>query len=383
MLFTKRNLLTGAGITIIGGAAATYLAIRPKPAPIGFDVSAEELSDARAFLREYPSIDAHAHPGRTFLRGAENVSGRLYLGKLLGTFEKRTVRDMISGGLVAASFAAVGDVQAIGSIGDGLGEVRQFEPGEAWASYKRQIGNLQTLGKSGLVYPILSTGDLTRAKNAGKPGALLTVEGAGFLEGRSDRVAEAYSDGVRSITLMHYRTNEIGDIMTGPPIHGGLTEAGRSIVVKMNEIGMLIDVAHASETTTRDVLATSSKPVIVSHTHINRPNFTHPRFVTRDLAKAVAEAGGGVLGAWPAGIGIEDLAGYVTRTLDLVDLVGVDHVCMGTDMDANYKPVFDTYANLPYYVAGLRRSALADGQIAKIVGGNFLRILSDCEAKST
>ena len=90
-----------------------------------------------------------------------------------------------------------------------------------------------------------------------------------------------------------------------------------------------------------------------------------------DLAKAVADTGGGVLGACPVGIGISDLNGFVARTFELID-----HVCLGTDMDANYKPVFDTYANLPLYVAGLLKRGLHEPELAKVIGGNFIRLFA-------
>lgn len=371
---TKRQFLAATGVTIVGAAAAGYAVLGPKSAPIGISATAEELAHARAFLAKYPSVDAHAHPGRTFMRGAEHVSGKAYLGTLIGTFEADTVRDMKEGGLTAAAFAAVSDFQALGFQGEGLAAVRAFEPGEALASYKRQIANLKAFLQGGLVYPISERADFELARESGKPGAFLTVEGGDFLEGKPERVADAYADGVRSITLMHYRNNELGDIITGQPVRGRLSDAGVAVVKAMNEVGMLIDVAHASEATAFGIVKTSTKPVIASHVHIRGGKVDHPRFITRDLAKAIAETGGGVLGAWPAGIGIVDLDGYVRRMLDLVEAVGVDHVCLGTDMDANYKPAFDTYVNLPYLVVGLRQHGVHDADLAKLIGGNFLRI---------
>ncbi len=94
----------------------------------------------------------------------------------------------------------------------------------------------------------------------------------------------------------------------------------------------------------------------------------------------MAANGGGVLGSWPAGIGITDLKGYIDRTFELVDHVGIDHVCLGTDMDANYKPVFDTYTKLPTFVAGLLKRGMGELEVAKLIGGNFLRVFAAIQA---
>jgi membrane dipeptidase len=214
---------------------------------------------------------------------------------------------MRAGGLTAASFAAASDFQVLGTEGESLTARRDFAPGEAWESCKRQIGNITALSARGLVYPVKSLDNFAAAKAAGKPGPLLTVEGGYFLEGRPERVAEAYADGVRSITLMHYRNNELGDIITGKPEHARLTPAGVAVVKAMNAAGMLIDVAHASEATAMGAIQASTKPVMASHVHVHTEHLQHPRFISLDLARAVAQTGGGVLGAWPAGIGITDL----------------------------------------------------------------------------
>ena len=379
---TRRRVLTGIGAAVAAVGAATWWVARPKAAPIGFTVSAQELATARDLLARHPSIDAHAHPGRSFVDGAENMSGLVWLYAKLGSFEDDTIADMRAGGLSAAAFAAVSDFQALGLEGEGLAAVRAFEPGEVWASYQRQMARLQSLATRGLVWPIGQVADIAKARAAGKVGALLTVEGGDFLEGKPERVALAYADGVRSITLMHYRNNELGDIITGTPVHGRLSDAGVAVVREMNRVGMLVDVAHASEPTALGAVEASSRPVIASHVHVHG-KLTHPRFISSELARSIAQKGGGVVGAWPAGIGITDMKGFVDRALELVEVVGIDHVCLGTDMDANYKPVFDTYANLPYFVAGLAQRGLKEADIAKLIGGNFMRLLSDVQVAAS
>jgi len=376
---TRRRLLTGLGIAAATVAAGSWWVARPRPAPIGFSIGPDELAAARALLARHPAFDAHAHPGRSFVDGAENLSGLVWVYARLGSFEDDTVAAMRTGGLAAAAFAAVSDFQALGLQGEGLASVRAFEPGEAWASYRRQLARLQSLVARGLVAPVLTPADVALARSQGKVGAMWTVEGGDFLEGRADRVAQAYADGVRSITLMHYRNNELGDIITGAPVHRRLTDAGVAVVRAMNAAGMLVDVAHASEATAFGIIEASTRPVIASHVHVHGTH-SHPRFITPDLARAVVARGGGLVGAWPAGIGIADLRGFVDRALELVEIAGIDHVCLGTDMDANYKPVLDTYAHLPHFVAGLAQRGLAEADIARLIGGNYLRLLATVQS---
>lgn len=376
---TRRRIVTGVGAAVVAVGAGTWWVARPKPAPLGFSISADQLAAARELLARHPAFDTHAHPGRSFVDGAEHLSGLVWVYAKLGSFEQDTVADMRTGGLAAAAFAAVSDFQVLGLEGEGLVSVRSFEPGEAWASYQRQIKRLQSLVTRGLVANVKAPGDVAVARAQGKVGAMWTVEGGDFLEGRADRVAQAFADGVRSITLMHYRNNELGDIITGAPVHKRLTDAGAAVVRAMNAIGMLVDVAHASEATAMGAIEASSRPVIASHVHVNG-KATHPRFISPELARAIVAKGGGLVGAWPAGIGITDLRGFIDRALELVEIAGIDHVCLGTDMDANYKPVLDTYTHLPHFVAGLSQRGMAEADVAKLIGGNYLRLLASVQA---
>lgn len=375
----RRRILTGIGAAVVAVGAGVWWVARPTPAPIGFSITPDQLAAARDLLRRQPAFDVHAHPGRSFVDGAEHLSGLVWAYAKLGSFEQDTIADMRAGGLAAAAFAAVADFQTLGLQGEGLVAQRDFEPGEAWASYRRQLQRLQSLSERGLVANVKAPGDVALARAQGKVGAMWTVEGGDFLEGRVERVAQAFADGVRSITLMHYRNNELGDIITGAPVHKRLTDAGVAVVRAMNAIGMLVDIAHASEATAMGAIEASSRPVIASHVHVHG-KVTHPRFISLELARAIVAKGGGLVGAWPTGIGITDMRGFVDRALELVDIAGIDHVCLGTDMDANYKPVFDTYAHLPHFVAGLTQRGLSEGDVAKLIGGNYLRLLTTVQA---
>lgn len=365
---SRRSLLAGAAALAASGCL-------PRSTAGGLERTDVDAR-AQALLERITAADAHAHPGLTFLRDAPPLPESLRVIASGGPFEARAVEDMRAGGLALCAFAAVADLNVLDlSRERGLYAHREFEPGEAQASYRTQIANLQKLVDDGLVRRIDAPADVTAAAAAGEIGAIFTVEGGDFLEGSVQRLHEAYADGVRSVTILHYHANDLGDVMTAAPAHGTLTQAGETIVREMNALGMLIDLAHADEASARRTLDITSRPVMFSHTHINSPTFSHPRFITADLARACAEAGG-VIGAWPAGLGISDMEGFIDRIFELVDVVGVDHVCLGTDMDANYMPVMDNYRQLPELTAALLNRGIHEAEVEQILGSNFLRVFA-------
>ncbi|MFZ1772500.1 MAG: membrane dipeptidase [Rhizobiaceae bacterium] len=372
----RRTVLTGLGVLAAAGAGA-YWTLAPKPAEVGFILTETELARAHDFLAAHVSIDVHAHPGRTFVRGASGLNWKLKLYQMLGSFEPRIVGEMKAGGLTAASFSAVSDFPVLDLQGGGLSSVREFKPGEAYGYYQAQIANLKALAADGLVHPVLTPDDVAAAKALGKPGAIFAVEGADFIEDDLSRVAKAFDDGVRMITLVHYISGgAIGDIMTAPPVHDGLTELGAGLVEAIGESRIMLDLSHASEKTAFDALSVTKKPVVATHTHINSLGIGHPRFISPELAKAIADTGG-YIGAWPAGIGITSLDGFATRVVDLVKAVGEDHVALGSDMDANYKPVLETYLKLPLLVGVLLKRGMPESVLAKMIGGNAQRVFAD------
>ena len=248
-----------------------------------------------------------------------------------------------------------------------------------WPYYRTQIANLHAAVTASGAVLVRDTGGLAAARRAGQVAAILGVEGADFLEGDLARVQAAYADGVRVLTLVHYLAGGgIGDVMTAAPVHGGLTPFGREVVAEMGRVGMLLDLSHASERTVADALEVAAGPVLLTHTDISGAG-EHPRFVSAGLARAVTAAGG-LVGAWPAGIAARSLGGFVERVVRMVDLLGEDHVCLGTDMDANYRPVLESYAKLPLLVGGLLRVGMSEQTLAKVLGGNFLRVWGEVEA---
>lgn len=379
---TRRHFLTGAGIAVIAAGGAAYWWSRQGKVPLGMVLTDTDIAAGRHLLTQVISVDTHAHPGRSFVVGGEHLSTRLKLYSALGSFEADTIEDMRRGGLTTASFATVSDFQLLDFGERGLYAAREFEPGEAWQSYQKQIQRLKELLQQNLCIPVLRPEDITRAKTTSSIGAWLTAEGGDFLEGSLEHLDQAYRDGLRSITLVHYHTNEIGDFQTAAPVHKGLTPFGHQLVSAMNQKGLLVDLAHAAKATAMDAIAASEKPVMVSHSAIRGvrgEGFDFSRFIDLDQARAVA-ATGGIIGAWPAGLGLSTFADYVDQILRTIDLVGIDHVALGTDMDANYKPVFESYRQLPMLAGALLKRGLSETETAQFLGGNFLRVFREVSA---
>ena len=376
---------TLGGLLACAGAAAFVRATLAKDikAPLGdaeplsalgMDFSAQQRAAGMAFLTRHASVDTHSHPGRFFLeRLTEQTPTTRAFGK---PFEDQAIADLSAGNVSAALFCAVADMRLIEMTPTGgLRAGRDWMPGEALADYRRQLAVLKTLLSNPALTPGLTAADIQAAHRRRKTGAVFGVEGGDFIEDRLDRVHEAFRDGVRAITLVHYHINQIGDIQTEAPVHNGLTALGKSIVAEMNRTGIIMDLAHATFAVTKDVLSVSSKPIMISHTNIATASATHPRLISVEHAKLVAAAGG-IIGSWPSGIGQTSFSDYIDSIQRLVDTVGIDHTAIGTDMDANFKPVLRSYRDWSLIPAALLARGMHDEEVAKIMGGNFLRVLN-------
>jgi membrane dipeptidase len=206
--------------------------------------------------------------------------------------------------------------------------------------------------------------------------AFLACEGGDFLQGDAGRLDEMHADGVRSVTLVHYHPNELGDLQTSPAQHDGLSAAGKAVVRRMNRLKMVIDVSHATFETTRDVAALTSAPIMLSHGILKSdgPRPLAERAVTVEHARLVA-ATGGMIGVWPSGYNAS-FDEFVQNTVRMIDAVGIDHVGLGTDMDGNFRPVLDRYSQVPRWLEGLKAQGLRDDDVRKVAGGNAQRLLA-------
>jgi membrane dipeptidase len=360
-MISRRNLLA-----LIGAGIAA-----PAFAATGLSLTEAQLQAGVQFLTRHPSVDVHAHPGRFFLRDIPRTDATERLG---APAEAQVLTDMAAGRITAALFNCVSDASLLGfTAAGGLAPVREFQPGEAWGEYQRQIGLLKALAAKGEVVRGLNRADIGKALKARKTAAVFAVEGGDFIEDRLDRVHQAHADGVRSITIVHYHPNQIGDPQTEPPRTPGLTATGKRIVREMNRTGIVVDLAHASYGVTKDAVAVSDRPMMISHTNLKRTDLDHPRLVTPEHARLVTSHGG-IIGSVPSGIGQASVGDWIASILRLIDTVGVDHVAIGTDMDANYRPVFTDYRDWGVIPAALLARGLSEAETAKVMGGNFLRI---------
>lgn len=315
---------------------------------------------------QIPTFDLHTHPGRFYLKGTE-----LYQGD--GAFLDR-IREMGSRGLQGAFFALVADWPLLQRTETGIVPKGSFRGDEGWSVFEKQLSILKALLERSEATMALNAADLTRGPQVK---AYLACEGGDFLGGKLDRVTEAYVAGIRSIQLVHYAPNELGDLQTWTSQHNGLSSFGKAVVRKMNELGMLIDVAHASAKTVQDVVAISSSPVILSHSILRQGNDrpVAARAISTDHAKMIAGSGG-VIGMWPSGFS-NSFDEFVEHTLRMVDTVGIDHVGIGTDMDSNYRPVITNYTEFFNWRDALLSRGLSPAEVAQLAGGNAQRVLKE------
>ena len=360
---------------ILAAALATPMTARGATAQreaLGMTLSEDQLAAGRALLKAVPSVDVHSHPGRFFMAGPGGQTP-FAASQDEPPFVDRAIARMRLGHVSGVMFAAVADHLLLEQSPTGLRAIRDYRPGEAFADYQRQLALLKALVKQGEVTRGLTSRDIRAAHARGRTACIFSVEGGDYIEDRLDRVAKSYADGVRSVTIIHYYTNQIGDPQTAPPTHGGLTPLGRDVVKEMNRVGMLVDLSHASFDATRQAVEMSSRPMIISHSNLQAPGLDHPRLVSVEHAKLVTAAGG-LIGALPAGAGQGSFAQYVDTIFRMVDLLGVDHVAVGTDMDFTFKAVVADYADWGLIPAGLLARGMGRAEVAKVIGGNFLRL---------
>jgi membrane dipeptidase len=236
-----------------------------------------------------------------------------------------------------------------------------------------------TAGKSGgRLRLIQSRADLdllldSQARGDSVVGALLLLEGMHALDGRLASIDSLFAAGFRVFGIAHMFDNDVGGSAHGWN-KGGLTPFGRRAVARVDSLGGIIDLAHASRATIDDVLSLTSHPVVVSHTGLTSA-CPGTRNLPDDVVRRIAEHGGLVaIGFWNAAVCGKDAAAIARSIHRAIDVAGADHVALGSDFDGAVATPFDA-AHLSMLTAALIAEGLTPAQIRQVMGENQKRFL--------
>ncbi|MFN2570412.1 MAG: dipeptidase [Gemmatimonadales bacterium] len=275
-----------------------------------------------------------------------------------------------------------------------------YGPGTAYQRALALIAAVRGLADRAADVELATTAANVRAAaGRGHVAALMGVEGGHAIENSLEKLDTLYACGVRYMTLTWNNGNDWAGSSLDNERCGGLSEFGRAVVRRMNELGMLVDVSHASDATFFDVVAVTARPIIASHSSC-RSLAAHPRNLTDEQLRAIAHNGGVVginffpvfldadfalvyddarrTGVDPESLNVPGLEKLIAHIDHAVEVMGVDHVGFGSDFDGISvlpRPMKDA-TSLPLFVAGLRARGYGDSDVRKILGENFLRVLS-------
>ena len=260
----------------------------------------------------------------------------------------------------------------------------QLQPVRTWRSLtERSLWHAARLaraeaasgGRLGIVRsgPDVSRLLAARARGDRVTGALLAIEGLHDLEGRAETLDRLYAAGFRMAGLVHFFDNELGGSMHGEA-RTGLTPFGRDIVRRMEARGMIVDVAHASPAVIADVTAMARRPVVSSHGGVQATCRVN-RNLSDAQIRGIAATGGLIgIGYWDGAVCSTSPDAVAAAIAHVRDLVGIDHVALGSDFDGAVTTGFDT-AGLVHVTEALLRRGFSEEEIGRVMGGNLLAFM--------
>jgi membrane dipeptidase len=356
---TARTWISGMPLSSVGAVLAG--AVRPRGSTAAAQ-TAETASAALDVMRNSISVDVHTHGGMTGITSKAPPNDDLATA-------------MRTGSLAVACLADVPDGPVLGRNTEGvLAAVRTPEPGQLYKHHLERLAWVDEMVAHRGLRRALSTADLEAAHKAGHPAIIADVEGLDFLETKLERLEEAHQRGIRHLQLVHYTPNDIGDFQTGAIMHEGLTSFGAEVIRACHRLGFVCDVAHATEDMVKQAVRIATKPLLLSHTALSRSQAMGPtplsgRQISPDHARAIAETGGSV-GIWHF---FPSLDKYVDGLKEMAEIVGVDHVSIGTDQHVTPGSVPD-YTQWVHLVTAMLRGGFTPEEAGKIAGGNYMRI---------
>lgn len=280
------------------------------------------------------------------------------------------------------------------------------DPSEAGRARRRALDMIEAVLEQVRRHPehlelATTAADVRRIAAQERIAALLGIEGGHAIENDLGTLREFAEMGVRYMTLTWNNANDWADSCYEHP-HGGLTGFGREVVREMNRLGVMVDISHVSDATFFDALATTRAPVIASHSS-SRALADHPRNLSDEMLRAVAENGGVVMvnfqdlfvdpakiPTWRAVTFAIRHVGWPRTPLSLVvdhiehviRVAGIDHVGLGSDFaGTRFMPEgLEDVAGFPRITVELARRGYTDEEIRKVLGANVLRVMARAEA---
>ncbi|MHB1172591.1 MAG: dipeptidase [Lacisediminihabitans sp.] len=259
-------------------------------------------------------------------------------------------------------------------------------PIKTWRSFKEralhQAGKFESLAKRsrGTFFAIHNQGELERflkerKANPSLTAGILGLEGAQALEGRLENLDVLYDAGFRMIGPTHFFDNELGGSAHGES-KAGLTDFGRQVIRRMEEKHITVDLAHASTQMIEDVLNMATRPVVVSHTGVKGTMDNNRNLSDVQIRRIAATSGVIGIGFWETATGGTDARAIAKAIRYTVNLVGVEHVGLGSDFDGSVKEPFDA-TGLVQITEVLMAEGFSHDEIGKVMGGNVLRVFGE------
>lgn len=217
---------------------------------------------------------------------------------------------------------------------------------------------------------------LIAARSSGQVliGGLLSLEGAHALEGNLSNVETLFNHGFRMIGFTHFFDNKLGGSAHGIN-KGGLTDFGLNVLKRMEDLGILVDISHASPMLINDIFNHATKPVIASHTGVKAICGNSPRNLTDHQIIRIAESGGIVgVGFWPSAICTNDISGIINSIKYVINLVGINYVALGSDFDGSMQTPFDV-SNMNSITEELILAGYTHKEVGRIMGLNIVDLL--------
>lgn len=212
-----------------------------------------------------------------------------------------------------------------------------------------------------------------RKQNKRVIGGFLGIEGGHCLEGEIDNLDRIYNEGVRMLGPTHFFDNELGGSAHGVS-KDGLSDFGFEVIKRMDQLGMIVDLAHASPKMIGDILATTKRPVLVSHTGV-RGTMDNVRNLSDEHVRRIADYGGLIGIAYFKGAVSSPLTEGIVDAMKYVkSLVGVDCIALGSDYDGSMTAPFDI-TGLPLLVEEMLVQGFSEEEIRAIMGENVKRFM--------